>query len=258
MMWLTSMVSPSTPISNWRLVVLFTFVLGSLVWFFTLSPIPQDLAHHSLADSRRVLGIPNTIDVLSNLPFLIVGILGIRIVMQHCLKPLSLGWLVLFIGVSLVSVGSAYYHWAPENDSLVWDRLPLTVGFMGLFVSLVGEYFDPRLPKMTLIPAIMVGISSVIYWRLTDDLRFYIWVQYMPMGVIVISVALLKSRFSHSYLLAVALGWYLLGKLFEANDAAVFRYSQEVVSGHSIKHLLAAAGCYTLVVYFRRRRFLER
>src|SRR5262245_15202615 len=43
---------------------------------FCLSPIPQDLSYHTFADDRTMLGVPNFLNVASNLPFIVVGVLG--------------------------------------------------------------------------------------------------------------------------------------------------------------------------------------
>lgn len=243
--------------SNWRVTTLLVFIFGSLVWMFTLSPIPQDTAFHLFADSRSWLGIPNFLDVMSNIPFFIAGVLGLIAVRSSKEGSPLTGWLVLFAGIVLVSAGSAYYHWSPDNATLVWDRLPMTVGFMGLFVALSSEYVNEKLLKTLLIPAILVGAASVWYWHLTDDLRLYAWVQFMPLGSILIYLTLFKSRYTHSRLLLFALGLYVLAKVAETYDVDIYEAIGGLASGHTIKHLLAAAGCYALVVYVRNRQLIS-
>ena len=46
----------------------------SLLALGLLDPIPQDLAYHNFADTRALFGLPNAYDVLSNIPFLLVGV----------------------------------------------------------------------------------------------------------------------------------------------------------------------------------------
>lgn len=251
---MVDMVSSNTVIIDYRLAILLLFVLGTLALVSSISPIPQDIAYHSFADTRSFMGIPNFWDVASNFPFLIVGLLGISRCLKTDLGRAQPAWVVFFIGVTLVSAGSSYYHWNPGNNSLVWDRLPMTVGFMGLFVALLGEYISPKLVHRLLIPMILFGAATVVHWHLYDDLRFYAWVQFMPLVVVVILMTLYRSRFTHSWLLMVALFWYLLAKVFEAYDVEIFRYLQGIFSGHAIKHLLAAAGCYTLLLFLELRR----
>ena len=112
--------------SIWRYGVLTLVVFGSLVWILNLDPLPQDTNYHLFADNRTLMAIPNFLDVASNLPFLIVGVLGLRYLRREESGDHGLPWSAFFLGVSLVSIGSAYYHWNPTNQSLVWDRLPMT------------------------------------------------------------------------------------------------------------------------------------
>lgn len=239
--------------SDWRFVVLASYVVITIVWVASMSPIPQDQTYHIFADQRVFLGIPNFFDVVSNILFLIVGIHGLKVTLQSDLGELFYPWLTFFSGVLFLSIGSAYYHWDPHNDSLVWDRLPMALGFMGFFTALIGEYVGLKRIRPLLILTIFIGIGSVVLWRLTDDLRFYGWVQFMPLGVLIVFLALFRSRFSHSWLLAVAICFYTLAKVFEYFDARIYHFFSETISGHTIKHCLAAAGCYTLAVLLQKR-----
>jgi hypothetical protein len=159
--------------------------------------------------------------------------------------------------VSMVSVGSGYYHWHPSNDSLVWDRLPITVGFIGLFMAIVSESVHPKLGTILLLPGLMLGAGSVIYWHCYNDLRFYAWVQYAPLLILPVLLALFPSQYSHRYMLLIALACYLLAKLFEVSDREVFVILHRRVGGHAIKHLWAAAGCLCILQMLRKRKFLN-
>ena len=237
-----------------RHAVLVILIVGSLFGILSLDPIPQDIRYHSFADTRTFLGIPNCFDVVSNLPFLLIGVLGWRFCLRAQPGAVRSAWTVLFAGVGVVGIGSAYYHWHPTNESLVWDRLPMTVGFMGLFIALLGESVGKRLAAFSLIPAVGLGLATVLYWHWTDDLRPYIWVQLVPMLTIPAVMMLFRRAYSHQWLLLVALGWYLLAKLSELYDLAIFHNTQGFISGHSVKHLLAAAGCYTMLLMLQKRK----
>ncbi len=165
-------------------------------------------------------------------------------------------WLTFFIGVALVFFGSAYYHWEPRSDRLVWDRLPMTVGFMGLFVALLGEAVDERFARVLLIPALLAGIASVLYWYYFDDLRFYAWVQFVPLLCIPVILILFRGRYTRQWLLLVALGCYGVAKVFEAFDRQIFQFTNECVSGHTLKHLWAAIGCYSVYCMLKSRKLL--
>jgi Ceramidase len=247
--------STLSPFGNhWRHLLTAGIVVGSLALVLSYPPFGQDPKYHAFADRRVFFGIPNFLDVASNLAFLVVGIAGLT----HCLRnrrgSTGNGWAILFAGVALVSVGSAFYHLDPSNPTLVWDRLPMTVGFMGLFVALLGEYVSERLGAILLVPAILLGISSVVYWRGSDDLRFYAWVQLLPLLLIPVLMILYRARYSHQWMLVVAVAWYALAKVAETKDAEIFVASQDIVSGHTIKHLLSAMGCATILLMLERRK----
>lgn len=159
-----------------------------------------------------------------------------------------------FIGVTLVCFGSGYYHLAPDNNTLVWDRLPMSIGFMGLLVAVLSEHVNPRLEKYFLAPAIVLGLASVLVWHYTDDLRPYILVQFLPLMTIP-AVLLLTQRPGpdRGYLLT-ALAVYMVSKLAEYYDHAIFSLTSETISGHSLKHLLAATALFVIYWMLRKRR----
>ncbi len=239
---------------GWRHAVLAVLVLGSLFWVLSLAPIAQDLAYHAFVDTREFAGIPNFLDIISNLPFLLVGVLGLSFCLRAEPGPVRRAWIVLFTGIASVSIGSAWYHWHPTNESLVWDRLPMTIAFMGLLVALLGEYVSKRLAAVLLVPAILLGMASVLYWNWTDDLRPYIWVQLIPLLTLPAVMILFRNGYTHQWLLLVALGWYVLAKAAELNDLAIYNGTQGIVSGHTLKHLLAAAACYCILLMLQRRK----
>ncbi len=239
---------------TWRYSLLLLLMLGSLVSLMKVEVIRQNTLYHAFADTRIFIGIPNCFDVLSNIPFLIIGVVGL----QFCLKA-DLGfarnaWTVFFIGVCLVSFGSAYYHWNPNNETLVWDRLPMTIGFMGLFVALLGEYVNKRLGTLLLVPAVLIGFASVLYWHFTDDLRFYIWVQFFPLLSIPIIMLLFRCNYVHHWYLLIALGWYILAKLTELYDHGILDGTNGIVSGHSSKHIFAAISCIYILIMLKNRK----
>jgi hypothetical protein len=223
-----------------------------------LSPIAQDPAYHDFADRRGLLDIPNFLNIATNLAFLAVGIAGI--VLCATQKGLSArwAWMTCFTGVVLVFFGSAYYHLAPDNGTLVWDRLPMSIGFMALSVAVLADYINPRLEKTLLAPAIILGLASVIYWHYTDDLRPYVLVQFLPLLMIPALLFLFRGARQDRGFLLTALLIYMLSKLAEHFDHAVFELSGEIVSGHSLKHLLAATALFVIYWMLRRRTLHSR
>ncbi len=241
----------------------------SLGLMFCLPALPQDPGYHAFADDRTLLGIPHFLNVVSNIPFVVVGALGIRLVVRYdAIRPggpvLEPGerwpYAVLFAGVLLSGFGSAYYHLEPTNDRLFWDRLPMTMAFMGFLAGMIGERISARAGAWLLGPLVWLGLASVWMWRLGEergagDLRLYYFVQFFPVLAIPLLVSLFPSRFTRSRDIFMALGWYVLAKVVERGvlDHGIFAAGQWV-SGHTLKHLAAAAGAYRLYRMIRYRR----
>jgi Ceramidase len=142
----------------------------SLASLLLLPPIPQDQSYHQFADQRALLGIPNFWNVVSNLPFIAVGAAGLRRFRQD---PITI---VLFLGVFLTGFGSSYYHWNPNDDTLFWDRQPMTLFFMAILAATIEERVNARAGAILLWPLLALGVFSLLLWRWTDDLRLYFWV----------------------------------------------------------------------------------
>jgi len=225
--------------------ILILVTLVSVIVLYFMQPVSQDTFYHQFADQRTWLGIPHFLDVMSNLPFLIVGFFGLKLCLTNNAMENRSSWLVLFTGVLLVCFGSAYYHWDATNTRLVWDRLPMTIAFMSLFAALLSDYVDKRLGKL-LIPLLILGVFSVYYWAQVDDLRIYIWVQGYPMVCILLLLALYESKYPDKKELAGCFVFYMLAKVTEGLDTQIFNGLGGMVSGHTIKHLLAAIAVYFL------------
>jgi hypothetical protein len=248
-------------------VVLAPGVLGG-AFLFAGPPLPQPLSYHNFADQRTFLGIPHCLKVISNLPFLLVGAAGLYFVLRREVvgptRPFLTSaerwpYALLFLGVGLTAFGSAYYHLDPANDRLVWDRLPMAVAFMALFAALLGERLGPRVGRHSLLPLVLLGLASVLYWHWTEqagrgDLRPYYLVQFYPLLAIPLLLLLFPPRSTGSGWLFAALGWYVLAKLLEHPfDADVYNHLGHVVSGHTLKHLAAAAGAWALLRMLQTR-----
>jgi len=244
-----------SPNSLWKIIVLLILLLSSLAFFLNLEPIMQSSQYHLFADSRQYTFIPNFFDVVTNIPFLLIGGYGFYYCRQSKQSSIGNTWMMMFLGIGLVSLGSAYYHWQPSYDALFWDRLPMTLAFMSLFVAILSEYLTERIVSL-LLPTVIFGVGSVIYWYFSNDLRLYFWVQFAPLLTISIVMLLFKSRYSHQWLLLAALAFYLLAKVTEFYDVRVYQWTYETLSGHSIKHLLASASCYCILLMLKRRKII--
>ena len=224
---------------------------------FLLDPIPQDPLYHLFADTRSCLGLVNFGDVASNAGFALVGLLGLWSVLGPSGKKIfdhktdALPYIVFFTGVALVSIGSAYYHGAPDNARLFWDRLPMTVAFMALFSAIIADRIDGRFGgPLGLGLLILLGALSLFYWDWTEsqghgDLRFYGLVQFYPMLALpVICWLFPKSRYTGGGYLIWVFVWYGIAKGLETFDAEIFDLLQNTISGHSLKHLAAAVATF--------------
>lgn len=209
------------------------------------APIEQNPDYHNFSDDREFFSIPNFWNVVSNLPFLIIGILGLYKLQKEDIVRKQ--YVIFFIGISLVAFGSAYYHWNPTNETLVWDRLPITIGFMAMFSALISEFIHMQMGRRILFPAMVVGFLSVLYWVVAKDLSIYLVVQFFPMLATPVILIFFKSRYNMVmgyWLLLIA---YVIAKVFEIYD----HETHEVlgfISGHSLKHLFAALGIYMLIM----------
>jgi hypothetical protein len=248
------------PRSQAPLFLLALAVVLAIIALF-LPPIPQPLAYHNFADHRPWLGIPNFGDVVSNLPFAIVGLCGLIFLSKpHLGKVNDAGerglYLFMFAGLILTAVGSAYYHLAPGNARLVWDRIPIMMVFMALLSAVIAERVS--VPSgLALFPLLeLAGIASVLVWRAGElhghgDLRFYAAVQVYAILVLLL-LLLFPAKYTRGSDFAMVVGFYVLAKILEESDRQVFALGH-VVSGHTLKHLAAAAAGYWILRMLQRR-----
>ncbi|HSB19466.1 MAG TPA: hypothetical protein VLD85_05605 [Anaeromyxobacteraceae bacterium] len=271
-MTVTSSSSPSTPRATprrdsdraWRVGLLLASAAAATVAAFAMRRLPQARGYLEFVDERQMLGVPNGLNVLSNLAFLVVGLAGMTALLRgpRLRDPRERApWLVFFAGVVLTSAGSAWFHLVPSLDSLVWDRLPMAVGFMGLLAALVGERVDAAWGRRLLWPLVGVGLASVAYWHLTEragvgDLRPYLLVQFYPLVALPLLLLLFPARYTGAPAYLVALAAYVAAKVTEFEDGAVYGLGG-LMSGHTLKHLLAAAGIAVIAWMLYRRRPLE-
>lgn len=213
----------------------------------SVTPIHQPLDYHAFHDGRALLGIPNVLNVVSNLPFLIIGLLGLQWLQT---KPAALApelrapYTVVFAGLAATAVGSAYYHWAPDNHTLVWDRLPIAVSFMALFTAILAERVTIKAASRLLWPLAMFGALSVAYWHLVDDLRPYLIAQFLPVLLMPLILWLYPAHYSRGPDFLVSIGFYALAKALETVDGPLYAELGQLVSGHTLKHLAAAGGAW--------------
>jgi len=249
-------------------LILLGFFLSILAIALLLPPVSQSLAYHNFADSRSLCGVSNFGNVASNLAIFFAGLCGLAFMsgakarktnQVFATKAEWWPYLFVFIGATLIAVGSAYYHWRPGNERLIWDRLPMAIMFMALFGAVITERISLAAAGILTIPLIALGVASVIGWALSEyhgagDLRFYAIVQFFPMVATPLILWLFPSRYTAQSYLVGSMAWYALAKVFEMFDLQVFMATHGNVSGHTIKHILCGLSIYWLVLMLQKRK----
>jgi hypothetical protein len=232
---------------NRPLLVILGLMAFSLAVLLLLPRILQNQLYHGFADTRVVLGVPNFWNVVSNIPFIVVGAVGLARCRHDAATTIA------FAGIFLTGFGSSYYHWAPDDETLFWDRLPMALAFMALLAGAIGERVSAKAGAILLWPLLAMGVLSLLAWRWSGDLRLYGWVQFFPVVTLPTMFLLLPPKYTGTTYWIVAAILYLLAKLFEYFDGQIYSIGH-VVSGHTLKHLAAAAACFAILRYFQTRR----
>jgi hypothetical protein len=229
-----------------------------------LSPrVAQPLWYHHFADTSTLFGIPNFLNVASNILFAIFGAWGLWFLAQPSSARAFLDprgrwpYVAFFIGILLTAFGSSHYHLMPNNSRLVWDRLPMTIAFMSLVAAMIAERLDVVIGDYLLLPLICVGMWSVVQWYLSElrgagDLRFYAAVQGYAIAVLLL-LLLLPPQYTRTSDLVWVGAFYLLAKVFESLDRTIFFFDHHTVSGHTLKHLAAGMSGYFLLRMLQKR-----
>lgn len=238
--------------------IILLLALVCVITLLILGPIPQDHNYHVFADQRKLWNIPNFLNVVTNLPFAVIGLLGlqgIRNIKENELKHI---FLTLFTGFLLLTVGSGYYHWFPQNRSLVYDRIPIVIILMSFFAFIIYTCIDKVAGYKAFVVLNIVGVTSVIYWIVSErysqgDLRWYGMVQFFP----IIAIPLILILYSASIkiwkdIIPIFL-FFALAKVAERFDKEMYHFLNNSISGHSLKHLFMVAAGYEIIVMLRHQ-----
>lgn len=238
------------------IIILSGLAIGGLAWY---GPIPQDPSYHAFADRRTLFQIPSFWNVATNLPFVLVGLLGLhRCAGGKNHSPATkerISFLLFFSGVLLTGITSGAYHLQPDNWWLLWDRLAMAISFMAFLAIVIGAFGNSAWGGRLLGPLVLYGIFSVGYWIGTErmgagDLRLYVLTQFLPILIIPAIIFTRPARsVPRSDILIIGAG-YGLAKLFELLDAQF--YQLIFFSGHSLKHLAATFSAYWLLKVMAR------
>lgn len=256
--------NPRTWPRSVRLALLGVISLSALILLILAPHVPLGLGYHDFADKRSCLGLPNALDVLSNIPFVLVGgwglfwLSGKRGEQAFLDDRERIPYQVFFAGVLLTGFGSFWYHMAPSDARLPWDLLPMTCSFTSVVVATYMERVNLRAGYLALMPALLLGASSVAYWVFTSSLgsgeyKFYLFVQFFSPVLLGLIVGFFPPRYSGLRYLATAFALYVAAKLFEVFDSGIYNRLGHAVSGHSLKHVTAAVACFWILMMLRER-----
>lgn len=231
-----------------RATVLLGWWLALGVAAFLVPRLPQPAAYHGFADARAWLGVPHVGDVLSNSAFFVVGFAGLlALAFGRARAAFDRPWqatpyAAFFFGLVLVAIGSGYYHWAPSDATLFWDRAAMSVTFSALAAIFLADRVAQGWGVSRGLPLLVaLGLGAVLAWRLTGDVTYYfVGCQLAPLGSILLTVLLFRrGRTTDERGLFALAALYGLAVIFEQLDGPIFALGH-AISGHTLKHLAAA------------------
>lgn len=244
----------------WLLAV----ALAGIAWL--LPRIPQPLQYHHFADRHTCFGLSACFDVASNALFVLAGLAGLRFLFGKAGRSAfidrreALPYRLFFLAALLVGLGSGYYHLAPDNGRLVWDRAAISLALMSWLAAILCERVSPT-AGLRLLPLLLAaGLGSVIYWGWSEthgigDLRAYGAMQLYPMLLIPLLLRLYPPRYSGDRDVLTIIVLYLLALLCDLMDHQIAALTG-VISGHTAKHAIIALAIYCVVMRLRRRRIM--
>lgn len=217
---------------------------GALLWAVFGPAVPQHAHYHDFADARVWLGVPCALDVLSNLPFAVGGLWGLA-TLQRLQPGAKAGGqqhlaALFFIGLVLTALCSGFYHLHPDNAGLVIDRLGMVVAFAGLLAVAVADRVSARAGVLTAATVLLLGPLSIWAWAASGNLLSWVVLQ---AGGVLLMLTLASFRpvvGAWGVSLGVVVTFYALAKVLELSDHLVFEWTDGLVSGHSLKHVVAA------------------
>ncbi len=240
------------------LLLVLTLLATILMWKHL--PLADRESYFNFADTRSLFFVQNAGDVISNIPFLFVGLWGLYITAnnKHLLPAYKLAIRVIALGIFFTCFGSMYFHLNPNLATLFWNRLPMTVGFSGLVILLIIDRLSLNAGVRLAFPLLIIGMCSIIGWHLGYlSLRPYLVVQFGCLIFSILTAILTPSNIVKNKSIFWAIGLYALAKFTESNDLVIYEKLNYLVSGHTLKHLLAALALSSIFYPFYKNRKLR-
>ena len=226
---------------------------GAAVLFFAavVGPVVnQPGEYHRFADQRLLWQVPRAMDVLSNLAFAVVAIVGgtalwrARAALSDMQRAMAA---LFFAGLLLCAAGSGWYHLAPDEVGLAVDRCAMAVAFAGLLGLAAASRVSERAGAWLGLSVLVLGPFAASLAFATGNVLPWAVLQFGGMAAVA-ALALRPARAGTWPIpLAAVIAAYAIAKLFEVNDDTVFSLSGQWVSGHTVKHVMAALAAIPVI-----------
>jgi hypothetical protein len=238
------------------LASLLVFIIAAISY----GPISQPQEYHDFADDREFLSIPNALDVMSNLVIIYPGIVGLALVHERR-KNSQLSddevsiHITLFSGMILTFAGSVWFHLDPNDSTMLWDRLGMSVVIGSCISLLIHDMYDRGLAGKVHLPIVVLSLISVLWWPVFDDLRFYFIVKHHPFILFPILLFYGNRIYDKVSGYYWGLSMFILATVFEFTDLQIFEITG-FISGHTLKHIFAGIGLWFVMAMIRDRKLL--
>jgi hypothetical protein len=232
-------------------ILLLLACTGLVVTTLLLPPVAQPGHYHGFADQRTLWGLSHAMDVLSNLPFALAslsGVLSLMLLPARSLSNVQRAMASLFFaGLALTAPASAWYHLLPDDAGLAIDRCGMAVAFAGLVGLAAAGRVSERGGAALGMAALLLGPYCVHLWTTTGNVLPWAMLQFGGMALIVWLAMLRPRAAALDIRWSFVIGAYALAKLLEQGDQAVYAITRELVSGHTLKHVVAALAAWPVI-----------
>lgn len=208
--------------------------------------VAQQANYHGFADQQVRWGLPHAADVLSNLAFAVMALTGARrLAFAHLdTTQRSLGALTC-TGLLLTAACSSWYHLWPDDAGLVVDRLGMSFAFAGLIG--LAACRTSRRAGVAMAALVLLGAPvSVAVFAASGDLLPWAVLQGGGM-VLLLAMAAVRHHDALPVRWGLVIAAYALAKLLELGDHAIWEATGQWVSGHSLKHVVAALAVWPVL-----------
>ncbi len=230
--------------------ILLVFLLGAIFG----PSVAQPAHHHDFADQRGWGFIPCAMDVMSNLPFAAWGLAGLGYLAWQSrvdMGPVNTAQrglaALFFAGLLLTTAASAWYHWQPDDTGLAIDRLGMVAAFAGLLGLAASDRISGRAGMLLGAMVLLLGPLAVWVWVASGNVLPWVVVQLGGMALVLWLACLqpLPGALAVRWGLVIAI--YALAKCLEQADAAIYIWSSGLISGHSLKHVVASCAAWPVM-----------